>query len=584
MKFLTRLNAGILYASLFGLAACSTIENRPDAAEQTALSEAGTFSALERPEFIENENKPDGLTSELVYDLLLSSIAFQQDEIEVALNALIRAAQASQEPSLISRAVRMAIHGEKYDQAYTLGQRWITLQEDNHLAHIVTALAAVMGQKSDEANTLLKSLLAEDKSKTGLRFQQVGEVFLQNAQGETALDVLDQLAEQYPKSAEGWMIVAAMAQKNKNLGAMQIALDKVLTLEPENQNAAGFQLEALSEDQKAQQEFAKGFIKKNPDAIEFRLRYARGLLRDSHDEAALEVLLDLLKHDTDNGEAINLAALLYQSQENHQKAVKYFKLRLKSMPDDDRSRIYLANSLQQLKRYDEAKKQIGKVKDGEEMFGAQRQMALIIEDADGFEKALSYLLSIEGRDETQKVQLIVDQELTLKRAKRTDEALAVLNQGLIQHSGNEILLYHRALLTVEQENLVAHEADMRVLLEREPTNAHYYNTLGYSLLTLSDRIKEAGELIDKAHQLEANDPYILDSKGWVEFKKGNLDKALEFLAKAFELDQDAEIAAHIGEVYWAKGLPDKARDYWQQGDEIDSDNQALQKTKARFLN
>lgn len=581
MKVRNWLKIPIFISGLLGLAACSTIETAPELQNRPV---AGAVSALERPAFIENENKSEGLTSELVYDLLLSSIAFQRGETEVASNALIRAAHSSENSVIISRAVRMAIHTERYDQAFSLGQRWIELQDESHLAKVLTALAATLDKKSDQAIKILQALIDRDKEQAGRRFQQIGEVFLQNSEGAAPMSVLQHLASEHPKLSEGWMVVAGMAQKNNDLDAMRTALDKVLVLEPDNQNAAAYQLEALSEDQQVQQDFAGKFIERNPKALNFRLRYARSLLRDEQEALALKTLLSLLKQDTDNIEAINLVALLYQSQNNHEKAAEYFQRRLKAMPDDDRSRIYLANALQQLERYDEAKEQLDKVKDERELFSAQRQMALVIEEADGIEKAMEHLESLEGKDQVQKVQLIIDQELMLKRAGREDEALVLINKGLEQYTDNETLIYHRALVTIEQENLEAHEMDMRNLLARKPDNAHYQNTLGYSLLTLSDRIDEAGILIDKAHKLSPEDPYILDSKGWLEFKKGNVDIALEYLDQAFKLDQDAEIAAHLGEIYWTKGEQGKAKDFWKQGDKIDAENKALQETKARFLN
>ena len=85
-------------------------------------------------------------------------------------------------------------------------------------------------------------------------------------------------------------------------------------------------------------------------------------------------------------------------------------------------------------------------------------------------------------------------------------------------------------------------------------------------------------------ELLPDDPYILDSKGWLEFKKGHFSLAIQFLLKAFEIDQDAEIAAHIGEVYWAQGDHEKAKQVWINADKIDASNKALIETKARFLN
>ena len=125
---------------------------------------------------------------------------------------------------------------------------------------------------------------------------------------------------------------------------------------------------------------------------------------------------------------------------------------------------------------------------------------------------------------------------------------------------------------------------MRLLLEAEPDNPHYNNTLGYTLL-ISDgqRLKEAGQLINRAHELKPDDPYILDSKGWLEFKLGHFELALEYLLQAFAIDRDAEIAAHIGEVYWKMDQPEKAREFWLEGDKIDPDNKSLKAVKERYL-
>ena len=226
---------------------------------------------------------------------------------------------------------------------------------------------------------------------------------------------------------------------------------------------------------------------------------------------------------------------------------------------------------------------LASVNEGSELFSAQRQMALVIEEADGVEGGLAYLQTLEGENEAQRSQLIVDRELMLQRAGRIEDAYALVNAELEKQPDNDTLRYHRALMSVQRDDLEAHEADMRILLERSPDDPHYNNTLGYTLLVMSDRLDEAKKLINKAFTSKPDDPYILDSKGWLEFKLGKLDRALEFLLMAFQQDKDAEIAAHIGEVYWMKGDREKAKEFWQLGETIDSENGSLIETMDRFL-
>lgn len=542
------------------------------------------LNALERPAFIQNENTPEGLSQELVYDLLLASLAFQAGETDAASHALTRAATSTQNPELLARATRMAVHTKRYSQAYTLGKQWVALAEDDPIAYVITALAALLDNQQDAAFELLSAWLESNKSQFATRFKLIGDVFLQRSEGQVSYAFIHKLVENHPKQTSGWIVLAGIAQKNEDLANMRAALEKVMALEPDNQQAAVYLLSALDKDKQAQSKFVASFLKQNPSSSNFRLQYARLLMQDKNNKTALAVLLELLKKEANHAEALTFAALIYQTQENHKQAVKYFKLKLKVAPNDDKNRLYLASELQALKRFDEAKIILSQVKNEDDVFDARRQIVKVIEADEGLDAALKYLDTLEGQSEQLRIELIIDKEQLFRRAQMQDDALETINAGIKIYPDNDQLRYRRALLQIEREQIQAHEADMRILIEKNPDNAHYQNTLGYSLLTLTDKLSEATVLINKAHALLPDDPYILDSKGWLEFKKGDFPQAIEFLQKAFELDQDAEIAAHIGEVYWVQGDHDKAKQTWADGDKIDADNKALIETKARFLN
>lgn len=55
------------------------------------------------------------------------------------------------------------------------------------------------------------------------------------------------------------------------------------------------------------------------------------------------------------------------------------------------------------------------------------------------------------------------------------------------------------------------------------------------------------------------DPFILDSAGWIRFKRGDLSGALPKLEEAYATRSDPEIAAHLGEVLWLLNRNDEAR-------------------------
>ena len=91
------------------------------------------------------------------------------------------------------------------------------------------------------------------------------------------------------------------------------------------------------------------------------------------------------------------------------------------------------------------------------------------------------------------------------------------------------------------------ERDLRVILGEQPENAAALNALGYTLADQTERYDEAEALIRQAYILQPNEPSIIDSMGWIAYRQGRLAEAEEFLRRAWKLDRNPEIAAHLGE-------------------------------------
>ncbi|EGH25437.1 TPR domain-containing protein, partial [Pseudomonas amygdali pv. mori str. 301020] len=131
-------------------------------------------------------------------------------------------------------------------------------------------------------------------------------------------------------------------------------------------------------------------------------------------------------------------------------------------------------------------------------------------------------------------------------------------------------------------DLAQMEKDLRSIIKREPENAMALNALGYTLSDRTTRYAEARELIEKAHQISPDDPAVLDSLGWVNYRMGNLDAAERYLRQALERFPDHEVAAHLGEVLWAKGEQREARKVWAKALEQQPDSTVLRSTLRRL--
>jgi tetratricopeptide (TPR) repeat protein len=251
-------------------------------------------------------------------------------------------------------------------------------------------------------------------------------------------------------------------------------------------------------------------------------------------------------------------------------------------PEHDQSRLFLARIAAGQIRYDEALSWLSAVTSDEHVFDAQLRTAFVLVDAKRIDEALAHLLQIVPDSVPEQVRIYLAQERILHQSQGPEAALELLDTALIDVPGHGDLLYARGLVAAQLKLVDKHEADMRRLIELEPDNAHAYNALGYTLADQTDRLNEALVLIERALTLLPEDPFILDSMGWVHYRLGNTDLAREYLQKAIDLRMDAEIAAHLGEVLWMDGERDQARAVWQRGHEDDPDNSVLRETLQKF--
>lgn len=158
----------------------------------------------------------------------------------------------------------------------------------------------------------------------------------------------------------------------------------------------------------------------------------------------------------------------------------------------------------------------------------------------------------------------------------------LLKKGLHRHPGNKEMLYLYALTELELGNFSKAEQNLRALLQADAEDPRFLNALGYSLADRTARYEEAYELIHRAFIKRPEDPAILDSMGWVHYRMGHLQTALEYLQRAISLQPDHEIAAHLGEVLWMMGHREQAHKVWEDAMQAKPDSAILRATVERM--
>ncbi|MEM9739640.1 MAG: tetratricopeptide repeat protein [Pseudomonadota bacterium] len=101
---------------------------------------------------------------------------------------------------------------------------------------------------------------------------------------------------------------------------------------------------------------------------------------------------------------------------------------------------------------------------------------------------------------------------------------------------------------------------------KRPNDPYMLNTLGYFLISHTDRFEEGFRVLYRANAMARNDPYIADSLGWAYYQMGHLDDALRLIQlsrRELEPQKHWEIEHHLGDIYWHLDRKQEAQDAWQ---------------------
>jgi tetratricopeptide (TPR) repeat protein len=107
------------------------------------------------------------------------------------------------------------------------------------------------------------------------------------------------------------------------------------------------------------------------------------------------------------------------------------------------------------------------------------------------------------------------------------------------------------------------------------------NFLGYTYAEAGLHLEEAERLIKAALRAKPDSGHIIDSLGWVYYKQGLYDKAVEELQRAFEkVPTDATVAEHLGDAYLKQGRHREALQIYRRA--LDLENPDLPRLKEKI--
>jgi tetratricopeptide (TPR) repeat protein len=531
-------------------------------------------------------NLPDkSLDQELLFKFLLSEIAGQRGNLQLAAQGYLDMARSTRDPRLARRATEIANYARLPSIALEAARLWYDTDKGNPQARQALVNALLSGNKVQEAKPLLEAMLSADGN-IAHGFLQLSSLLSKTADKNAVLSVTRELAKSYPDMPEAHFAVAqaAFAAGKHELASTEAG--EALRLRPDWELGALLQAQMIQQRESPEKaaEYLERFLAAHPKARDVRANYARLLIGNKKLEEARAQYRLMLEDQPGNADIAVTIGLLSLQLDDFDAAESNLKSGLAlGYRDPDTLRFYIGQSFEERKRDAEAMDWYRQVEGGEQYVPAQARYAFLLSRQNKLAEARDYLRNVQVQSDEQRAMLIQAEAQLLREAKNYQESYVVLERALETQPENVDLLYDSALAAEKLDKLDVTETNLRKLIKLKPDHAQAYNALGYTLADRTDRLKEAKDYIEKALKLSPDDPFILDSMGWVQYRMGNHNDGLDYLQRAYTQRPDPEIAAHLGEVLWVKGRPADAEKVWRSSAQEHPDNELLQETMKRFL-
>ena len=552
-----------------------------DAGSEAAASDAS----------VPREKLPNvALSSEIVFEVMAAELSLQQGSLAPAFNTYVALANRTKDPRMARRAVEIALGARQLGDALIAARLWHELDPTwRPASQLLASLEVGTGHLSDAEPLLVDELNKVPEARRGQAILELQQMIARSPERATGIASLKRMLANDMQRPEAQLAIARSQLDASDTAGARASLEKALSLKPDYEAAALLYGQMGPEERSSAIAGLKTFLDRNPNAKEARFAYAKLLLADNQLDAAqkqFETLEKRYPHELSTLMALALLNLHAKHPEQAEQYLqKYASEAEQQNTDGAQAYVYLAQIAQDRKDYPAADKWLSKIReDSNAYLPAQIGRAQLLADQGKVDegRALLHSISIKTSDPREQLALKRAESDLLVKAKRYDEAEKLLAVEVKNHPDDPDLLYQYGMVAELNKHYDVMEKTMRRVMASQPENAQAYNALGYSLTVRNTRLPEALKLLQKASALAPDDPYILDSLGWVKYRLGDKPQALELLRRAYGIQAQAEIGAHLGEVLWESGQQDEARKTWREALKLDGDDDTLRATMKRY--
>ncbi|CAH2901214.1 MAG: FIG140336: TPR domain protein [uncultured Paraburkholderia sp.] len=529
------------------------------------------------------------LTSQIVFQVLAAEVALQRNQPAPAYQTYLALARDTHDPRMAQRATEIARAAQSPSDALAAAQLWQQYAPGSERAAQLDASLLVLSGKPDDAAPLLAREL--EKVPAQNRGSAILALQLLISRGPNrigGLHVLQDLLKNDMNRPEAQLAVARQQLVSNDAPGARKSLEQALALKPDYLPAALMLSQMGPEERKEGIASLEKYVQQNPKSHDARLALAQMYLASDRLDDAQKQFEIMHKANANDLTPLMALALIKIQQKNFAEAQAYltqYAQQAEKTPGADAGQayIYLAQLALEQKNEAAAADWLDKISPSSQQYmPAQITRAQLLAKQGKPDDARRQLANLRPADPRDQALVARTDAAILFDAKRYPEAETRLQQATAAFPDDPDLSYDYAMAAEKNGHFDVMEAQLRKLIQTQPDNPQAYNALGYSLADRNQRLAEADKLVEKASSLAPNDAFIMDSVGWVKYRMGNTSDAIKVLRKAYDIQPNAEIGAHLGEVLWKAGDQDQARAAFREARKLEPNNETLVKTLQRL--
>ena len=506
-----------------------------------------------------------------------AEIALQRQEYKKAAVEYRKAAELSRNVDVATKATRVTFSYGFNEEALRSAQRWVKLDEDSEEALLYVAQIQLRLGDIKASRRAFKSLLKRGEQPADERLISLIP-FLSQEDAENADKLMRQLAKPYKNSSSAQYAAGVMALQ---AGDSEEAIDRAsraLELKPDWLQAHLLKARAmlLAGDQAGAIDYTSRIVGDDPDPDpEARMELAIMLLSAGRDDDALSQVNQILLEQPARMDALRLMAIINFRLDNLDVASADFEDVLASGHYTMDALYYLGRIADRRSDHEQAVRFYSQVKRGSNALNSQRRVSAILAQQGEIDEALEHLRRFGADNPNFAIDMVAAEAQILSSLERYPEALDAYERVIEYRPDDEGAALGKADLLLRMGRVDDAIGEYRQAVKRWPDSAMSLNALGYTLADRTAKYAEAEKLIMKALKLDPDSAAIIDSYGWVLFRLGKNERALEELQRAYAILKDPEVASHIIEVLAKLDKQDEALKVLEEAELLNPDNKLL---------